>query len=212
MGYKTIKLEELEERVAAYWIPSDYDGAAAAQQLGSLARRWPGFVRLTFDDETQVLTSVDYRFQNGSFQSVWTTGQRPSDVVAANQGGEGQPTGGQGAGPAPDFDTMWTTYQGWTEYMEYSEATYRAENPKFLAAVYEYDQASSAEKFQQIWDTYLDEGSATDLVHIDESVLETIRQKTPGEQHAFEDARSVIYQELKLSYPKFLEWYRGAHG
>jgi hypothetical protein len=210
MGYKTIRPEELEQRVGIYWIPSDYDPAGARNTLDGLVRRWKGFVRLTFDDETQVLTSVDYRFENGAYQTIWETKQRPADVLAANQQ---QPSSqASSTALAPDFDTMWTTYQGWNEYLEYSAATYRAENPKFLAAVYDYDQGPDAAKFQTIWDTYLDESNATELVHIDESILATIREKTPGEQYAFEDARSVIYSELKLSYPKFLEWYRNNRG
>lgn len=208
MGYKTIKSEELEQRLTAYWIPSDYDGATVTDTVAGMQRRakedagFAGFVRLTFDDETQVLTSVDYRFTSGAYQSIWSTGLAPADVVGAAQQGSAA-----GAALAPTFEQMWTTYQGWNEYLEYAAATYQVENPRFLAAVYEYDQNPSAEKFQEVWDTYLDDGAAQP-VHIDNDILGIIRGRTPGDQYAFEEARSVIYQELNLNYAKFLTWYQ----
>src|SRR4051812_4761284 len=127
MGYKTIKFDEYDTRVQEYWLPSHYDGPTASGTLGSLADRFAGgFVRLTFDDNSQVLTAVEYRFANGSYQSVWATAEDPGTVVARAQR--------QGNRPA-SWEEMWQTYKGWDEFCQYAASVHAGEATDFLNAV-----------------------------------------------------------------------------
>jgi hypothetical protein len=194
MGYKTIKAEELEQRVTAYWIPTDYDAAAARATLDGLVRRWPGFVRLTVDDQTQVLTSVDYRFQSGAYQTIWTTEQTPTEVIRRT------------TEPA-SFQEMWQTYKGWDDYLSYAQQRYITESTNFLVAVEEYRQSPSVPKQLELYARFI-EADAPEQVNIDSDVVQAIEARADGGADVFDDAQRFIMNLLSQDFASFLTWYR----
>jgi hypothetical protein len=194
MGYKTIKADELEQRVTAYCIPTDYDAAGARQTLDGLVRRWSGLVRLTVDDETQVLTSVDYRFQNGAYQTIWETKQTPTEVIRRT------------TEPA-SFQEMWQTYKGWNEYLVYAQQRYITESTNFLVAVEEYRQSPSIPKQLEIYGRFID-ADAPEQVNIDADVVQAIEARVDGGADVFDDAQRFIMNLLAQDFTSFLTWYR----
>jgi hypothetical protein len=194
MGYKTIKADELEQRVTAYWIPTDYDAAGARVTLDGLVRRWPGFVRLTVDDDTQVLTSIDYRFQTGAHQTIWTTKQKPLEVIR------------RATEPA-SFQEMWQTYKGWNEYLVYAEQRYITESTNFLVAVEEYRQSPSLPRQLELYSRFIAPDSP-EQVNIDSDVVQAIEARADGGADVFDAAQRAVMNLLSQDFTSFLTWYR----
>ena len=198
MGYKTIKYDEFDDRVQQYWLPSDYDGASATQTLGSLASRFEGFVRLTFDDSTQVLTAVEYRFPNGSYQSVWATAEDPAGVVNAAQRAANRPA---------SWDEMWQTYKGWNEFCQYAESVAAGEATDFLNAVAAYRQAPSLPAQLDIYGRFIVAGSPEQVTLDNAELIERIEGRTDGGADVFDEAETEVVGMLRGRFSGFLAWY-----
>lgn len=198
MGYKTIKFEEYDTRVQQYWLPSDYDATTASGTLSSLDDRFGGYVRLTFDDTYQVLTAVEYRFDNGSYQSVWTTGEDPATVVGRAQRADNRPA---------SWDEMWQTYKGWNEFCEYAASVAAGEATDFLNAVAAYRQAPSVQGQLDIYGRFIMEGSPEQVTLDNAELVAEIENRTDGGADVFDAAEGEVIGMLRGRFSGFLRWY-----
>jgi hypothetical protein len=198
MGYKTIKFDEYDDRVQQYWLPSDYDAAAATETLTSLADRFDGFVRLTFDDNSQVLTAVEYRFPNGSYQGVWATAEDPATVVGRAQR--------QGNRPAT-WEEMWQTYKGWDEFCRYAAEQAFGETTDFANAVAAYRQAPSLPAQLEIYGRFIAPGSPEQVTIDNYEVVSAIENRTDGGADVFDAAEAEAIGMLRGRFSGFLAWY-----
>lgn len=202
MGYKTIKFEEFADRVVAYWLPSDIDLAAEQATVDEIAANWgdrKGFLRLVFDDATQVLTQIDHRLESGAFQELWATGQDPAAVVAAAQRAEAV------AGFPTSFGDMWMTWNRWDEFLEYAQSRHIDENTDFLVAVEAYRQAPSVQGQLELYGTYIVDG-APKQINIDADVVTAIEARTDGGADVFDAAQAFVFGLLDANFGGFLTW------
>jgi hypothetical protein len=202
MGYKTVKFDEFDQRLLQYWLPSDFDPATVSGEVAAIAEGWngQGFVRLQFDDATQVLTQVDHRLESGAYQEVWATGMDPVAALA-----EAQRAARVATAPAT-FADMWQTYNGWDEYVQYAASRYMSENTNFLLAVEAYRQAPSVPAQLELYARFIPEG-APEQVNIDSSEVAAIEARADGGADVFDAAQHTIMQMLSGDFANFLAWY-----
>lgn len=203
MGSKTVRFEEFDQRVQEYWHPSDYDAATVSAEVAEIAQGWrgQGFVRLVFDDATLVLTEVQHRMENGSYQRVWETADDPATALAGAQGAaraENRPA---------SWDEMWTTWKGWDEFCRYAEQTHSSENTNFLLAVHEYRQSPSVPAQLDIYGRFIVAGAPEQVTLDNAELVSEIENRADGGADVFDAAEQEVIGMLRGQFAGFLTWY-----
>jgi hypothetical protein len=204
MGYRTVRFEEFDQRAQQYWFPEDFDLATVSAEIAYIAQGWngQGYLRLVFDDATQVLTEVDHVLPTGNYQEVWATGESPAEAAAAAQRAYRKANGPQ------TFAEMWQTYNGWDEYLQFAQSHYMTESTNFLLAVEAYRQAPGLAAQLELYARFI-APEAPEQVNIDGAVVRAIEARTDGGADVFDGAQRAVMDTLAYEFDKFLAWYRG---
>jgi hypothetical protein len=200
MGSKTVRFEEFDDRVQQYWLPSDFDFATVSGEVADIAAGWngQGFLRLDFDDATQVLTQVNHRLENGAYQEVWATGEDPATALAGAQRALNRPA---------SWEEMWQTYKGWNEFCQYAAQQQFTETTDFLNAVAAYRQAPSLQGQLEIYGRFIATGSPEQVTIDNWQIVEAIENRTDGGADVFDAAEGEATGMLKGRFAGFLTWY-----
>lgn len=201
MGSKTVRFEEFDDRVQQYWLPSDFDLATVSGEVAEIAAGWngQGFVRLDFDDATQVLTQVNHRLESGAYQEIWATGEDPATVPARAQRAVNRPA---------SWDEMWQTYKGWDEFCRWAVTVQVDDCTNFLNAVAAYRQAPSVQAQLDIYGRFIMTGAPEQVVLANEAIVQDIENRTDGGADVFDAAeRDEVVPMLRARFGNFLTWY-----
>jgi hypothetical protein len=200
MGSKTVRFDEFDTRVQQYWLPSDFDLATVSGEVAEIAAGWngQGFVRLDFDDATQVLTQVNHRLENGAYQEVWATGEDPATALARAQRADNRPA---------SWEEMWQTYKGWTEFCQYAAEQQFAETTDFCNAVAAYRQAPSLQAQLELYARFVMPGSPEQVTLDNAALVEEIENRTDGGADVFDGAETEAVGMLRGRFNGFLVWY-----
>jgi hypothetical protein len=200
MGSKTVKFDEFDDRVQQYWLPTDFDFATVSGEVAEIAAGWngQGFIRLDFDDATQVLTQVNHRLENGAYQEVWATGEDPATVPARVQRAANRPA---------SWDEMWQTYKGWNEFCQYAIAQQFAETTDFCNAVAAYRQAPNVQAQLEIYGRFIMAGSPEQVTIDNAEIVSAIENRTDGGADVFDAAENEAVGMLRGRFAGFLTWY-----
>ena len=197
MGSKTVKFDEFDARVQQYWLPSDFDFATVSGEVAGIQQGWngQGFIRLDFDDATQVLTGVFHRVGEG-VQVVWETGEQPSAVVRQ-------------ANRPNSWDEMWQTWKGWNEFCAYAETVHMSEATNFLNAVAQYRQSPGVPAQLEIYSRFIAPEAPEQVTLDNQPLIEAIEQRTDGGADVFDDAEREVVEMLRGRFAGFQAWYDG---
>jgi hypothetical protein len=200
MGSKTVKFDEFDDRVQQYWLPSDFDLATVSREVADVAAGWngQGFIRLDFDDATQVLTQVNHRLENGAYQEIWATGEDPATVVARAQRAADRPA---------SWDEMWQTYKGWNEFCRYAAEQAFDEATNFANAVAAYRQSPSVQAQLDIYGRFIVTGAPEQVTLDNAELIERIEARTDGGADVFDEAETEVVGMLRGRFAGFLVWY-----
>jgi hypothetical protein len=203
MGYKTVRFDEFDQRAQQYWFPGDFDLATVSGEVAGIAQGWngQGYLRLAFDDATQVLTQVDHVLPAGDYQEVWATGESAAEAAAAAQRAY------RTADEPQSFADMWQTYNGWNEYLQYAAARYLSENTNFLVAVEEYRRAPGIPSQLELYGRFV-APDAPEQINIDAPTREAVEARADGGPDVFDAAQQEVMQLLAADFGNFLIWYR----